>query len=95
MATSSEQEFVAQYRAKFNRFRRSQTFWDAKVASRVGEKLGLCLQEIGGIGVEINVDEELSRPVHHRIRVLPLFDSIKLAGVVVNGADELGIGPPS
>ncbi|XP_021805337.1 uncharacterized protein LOC110749534 [Prunus avium] len=95
MASSSEQEFVAQYRAKFNRFPRSQTFWDAKVASRVGEKLGLRLREIGLTGVEIDVGEELSRPVHHRIRVLPLFDSIKRAGVVVNGADELGIGPPS
>ncbi|ONI29312.1 hypothetical protein PRUPE_1G192700 [Prunus persica] len=77
MAPSFEQEFVAQYRAKLNCFPRSQIFWDAKVASLVDEKLGLCLWEIGVIGVEIDVSEELSRPVHHRIRVLPLFDSIK------------------
>ncbi|KAI5350913.1 hypothetical protein L3X38_003804 [Prunus dulcis] len=95
MASSSEQEFVAQYRAKLNRFPRSQTFWDAKVAFRVGQKLGLRLRDIGVTGVEIDVGEELSRPVHHRIRLLPLFDSVKRAGVVVNGADELGIGPPS
>lgn len=90
MASSSEQEFVAHYRAQLNRFPRSQIFWDAKVASRVGEKLGLRLLDIGVTGVQIDVGEELSRPPHHRIRVWPLFDSVKRAGVVVDGADKLG-----
>lgn len=90
MASSSEQEFVSHYRAQLNRFPRSQIFWDAKVASRVGEKLGLRLLDIGVTGVQIDIEEELSWPHHHRIRVWPLFDSVKRAGVVVNGADKLG-----
>ncbi|CAN6580440.1 hypothetical protein ACFX13_032610 [Malus domestica] len=94
MASSSEQEFVARYRSNLNRFPRSQTFWDAKVASRVGEKLALRLRDVGVTGVEIDLREELARPVHHRIRVLPLFDSVKRAGVVVDGVDELGLGGP-
>ncbi|KAK2970069.1 hypothetical protein RJ640_006542 [Escallonia rubra] len=43
MASSSEQEFMAQYRAKLNRFPRSHNYWDAKIASRIGEKLGFRL----------------------------------------------------
>ncbi|KAM1026809.1 hypothetical protein ACFX2H_039316 [Malus domestica] len=77
MASSSEQEFVVLYPSNLNRFPRSQTFWDAKVASHVGEKLALRLQDIDVTGVEIDLCEELSMLVHHRIRVLPLFDSIQ------------------
>ncbi|KAM2932214.1 hypothetical protein FF1_040311 [Malus domestica] len=73
MASSSEQEFVACYRSNLNRFPRSPTFWDAKVTSRIGEKLALRFQDIGVTGVEIDLREELSRPVHHRIEVLSLF----------------------
>lgn len=91
MASSSEQEFVNHYRAKLNRFPRSHHYWDAKIASRVGEKLGFRLREIGVTGVQIDVREEQSRPVHHRMMVLPLFDSVKRAGVVVSGADKLGV----
>ncbi|KAB2630930.1 hypothetical protein D8674_008449 [Pyrus ussuriensis x Pyrus communis] len=76
MASSSEQEFVARYRSNLNRFPRSQTFWDAKVPSRVGEKFTLRLRDISITGVEIDLCEELSRPIHHHIRVLPLFDSV-------------------
>lgn len=90
MASSSEQEFVAQYRAKLNRFPRSHHLWNAKIASRVGEKLGFRLREIGVTGVEIDVPEEQSRPVHYRMMVLPLFDSVKRAGVEVSGVDKLG-----
>ncbi|XP_061367299.1 uncharacterized protein LOC133310391 [Gastrolobium bilobum] len=91
MASSSEQEFVAYYRAQLNRFPRSQRFWDAKVASRVGEKLGFRLREIGVTGVQIDPREEQSRPVHYRMMVSPLFYSIKRAGVQVSGADKLDL----
>lgn len=95
MASSSEQEFVAHYRARLNRFPRSHQFWDAKVASRVGEKLGFRLREIGVTGVRIDLREEQSRPVHYRMMVSPLFDSIKRAGVEVSSVDNLGEVPPS
>ncbi|KAK7272013.1 hypothetical protein RJT34_28343 [Clitoria ternatea] len=87
MASSSEQEFVAHYRTKLNRFPRSQRFWDAKVASRVGEKLGFRLREIGVTGVQIDPREEQSRPVHYRVMLSPLFQSIKRAGVELSGVD--------
>ncbi|XP_020224754.1 uncharacterized protein LOC109806692 [Cajanus cajan] len=86
MASSSEQEFAAHYRAHLNRFPRSHRFWDAKVASRVGEKLGFRLREIGVTAVEI---EEQSRPLHYRVMLSPLFHSIKHAGVHVSGVDQL------
>ncbi|XP_057453253.1 uncharacterized protein LOC130745131 [Lotus japonicus] len=87
MASSSEHEFLAHYRAHLNRVPRSHRFWDAKVASRVGEKLGFRLREIGVTGVHIDPRDELSRPVHYRLMVSPLFDSIKRAGVEVSGVD--------
>ncbi|OIW03747.1 hypothetical protein TanjilG_30023 [Lupinus angustifolius] len=90
MASSSEQEFVAHYRTKLNRFPRSHQFWDAKVASRVGEKLGLRLREIGVTGVQIDHREERSRPVQYRMMVSPLFYSMKRAGVEVSGVEKLG-----
>ncbi|KAA8527290.1 hypothetical protein F0562_034613 [Nyssa sinensis] len=89
MASSSEQEFAAHYRAKLNRFPRSHNFWDARIASRVGEKLGFRLKEIGVSDVEIDLHEELLRPIHHRKMVISLFDSVKRAGVGVAGADKL------
>ncbi|CAJ1955560.1 unnamed protein product [Sphenostylis stenocarpa] len=85
MASSSEQEFMAHYRAQLNRFPRSQRFWDSKVASRVGEKLGFRLREIGVTAVHIDPREEQSRPQHYRVMVSPLFHSIKNAGVHVSG----------
>ncbi|KAF7805355.1 protein EFR3-like protein A-like isoform X1 [Senna tora] len=81
MASSSEQEFVAHYRAKLNRFPRSHHLWDANIASRVGEKLGFRLKEIGVTGVEIDLPEEQSRPISYRLMVLPLFQSIERAGI--------------
>ncbi|KAJ4844024.1 hypothetical protein Tsubulata_032731 [Turnera subulata] len=95
MASSTEQEFLAQYRARLARFPLSRhNIWDASMASRVGEKLGFRLKEIGITSIGIDLDEELSRPVHHRKRVLPLFDSVKRVGVDVDGAEKLGeIGP--
>ncbi|OAY37674.1 uncharacterized protein LOC110627071 [Manihot esculenta] len=94
MASSTEQEFLAQYRTRLNRFPRSHHFWDAKMASRVGEKLGFRLKEIGITSINIDIEEELSRPIHYRKRVLPLFNSVKRVGVAVDGADKLGeIGP--
>ncbi|XP_058748780.1 uncharacterized protein LOC131621749 [Vicia villosa] len=89
MASSSEQEFLTHYRSVLNRFPRSHRFWDAKVASRVGEKLGFRLREIGVTGVQIDANEELSRPLHYRKMVLPLFSSVQRAGVHVSGAENL------
>ncbi|OVA09317.1 hypothetical protein BVC80_897g22 [Macleaya cordata] len=89
MASSSEQEFMAQYRAKLNRIPRSQKLWDAKIASRVGEKLGFRLKEIGVSDVQIDLHEELSRPIHHRKMVFPFFDSVKHTGVCIDGAEKL------
>ncbi|PON64029.1 Ribosomal L18p/L5e family protein [Parasponia andersonii] len=91
MASSSEQEFVAQYRAKLNRFPRSHSFWDAKIASRVGEKLGFRLREIGVTAVQIDLREELSRPTHHRVKLSSLFESVRRAGVAVAGAEKLWV----
>ncbi|XP_077228961.1 ribosomal L18p/L5e family protein [Tasmannia lanceolata] len=89
MASSSEQEFLPQYRAKLNRFPRSHNFWDAKIASRIGEKLGLRLKEIGVSDVEIDLEEELSRPTHYKIMVISVFDSVKRMGIRVSGAEKL------
>ncbi|KAI3972721.1 hypothetical protein MKX01_019379 [Papaver californicum] len=74
MASSSEQELMAQYREKLNR-----------VASRVGEKLGLRLNELGICDVQIDLHEELSRPIYHEKMVMSLFDSVKLTGLRVCG----------
>lgn len=98
MASSTEQEFLARTRAKLGRFPLPRPrqgagpwgLWDAKVASRVGEKLGLRLREIGVTGVGIDLAEELSRPIRHRHMVLPLFESVRRVGVDVDGADKLG-----
>jgi hypothetical protein len=89
MASSSEQEFLAKSRANLYRFPHSNHFWDSKTASRVGEKLGLRLRELGVDVVSIDADEEISRPIHHRKRVLPLFDSVRRTGIRVDGTEQL------
>lgn len=89
MASSSEQEFVPHYRAQLNRFPRSQHYWDARIASRVGEKLGFRLKDIGVSDVRIDLGEELSRPLHYRKLIIPLFDSVSRTGVSVSGVDKL------
>ncbi|KAL9377547.1 hypothetical protein Peur_028882 [Populus x canadensis] len=94
MASSSEQEsFLSIYRnTSLSIFSRQS--WDSKTASRVGEKLGFRLKEIGVNNIYIDLNEELSRPIHYRKRVLPLFDSVKRVGIEVDGAEKLGeIGP--
>ena len=90
MASSAEQEsFLSHYRnSTLSRFPRQS--WDSKAASRVGEKLGLRLKGIGVSNIYIDLNEELSRPIHYRKRVLPLFDSVKRVGIVVDGAEKLG-----
>lgn len=97
MAASSDNDFLSRYHSNLSRFPRSNhRFWDSKVASRVGDKLGLQLKEIGIDTVAIDLNEELSRPVPQRITVLPLFDSVRRAGILVSGAETLGkIGPVS
>ncbi|CAE6046931.1 unnamed protein product [Arabidopsis arenosa] len=89
MASSSEQEFLVKSRANLYRFPHSNNFWDSKTASRVGEKLGLRLRDLGVDVVSIDADEEISRPIHHRKRVLPLFDSVRRTGIRVDGTDQL------
>ncbi|GFY92811.1 ribosomal L18p/L5e family protein [Actinidia rufa] len=89
MASSSEQEFASRYRARLSRFPRSLNFWNAKVASRVGEKLGFRLREIGVSDVQIDPREELSPPIHHRRMVVLLIDSVKRVGVTVAGSERL------
>ncbi|XVF65550.1 hypothetical protein PTKIN_Ptkin09bG0258000 [Pterospermum kingtungense] len=89
MASSTEQEFLIKYRSKLDQFPRPHSYWDAKVASRVGEKLGFRLKEIGVNNISIDVNEEISRPIHRRRQVLPLFDSLRRVGVEIDGAERL------
>ncbi|KAL6495335.1 hypothetical protein OROGR_029898 [Orobanche gracilis] len=89
MASSSEQEFVKECRAKLNRFPRSKIYWDSKTASRVGDKIAIRLIEIGVCGVKIDVQEELSRPIHYRKMLSPFFDSVTRTGISVEGAEDL------
>ncbi|KAH7838257.1 hypothetical protein Vadar_024101 [Vaccinium darrowii] len=86
---SPKTSIAPQYRSNLNRFPRSRQFWDAKVMSRAVEKLGFRLFEIGVSDVEIDFNEEMSRPVHHQRIMGPLFDSIRRAGVTVFSAEKL------
>ncbi|XP_060178433.1 uncharacterized protein LOC132608706 [Lycium barbarum] len=89
MASSSEQEFAAQCKAKLNRVPRCRNLWDAKIAFRVGEKLGDRLKEVGVDDVEIDVEEERNRNVYYRKMVKLLFESVKEKGIIVTGVDKL------
>ncbi|XP_044500086.1 uncharacterized protein LOC123221326 [Mangifera indica] len=89
MASSSHHDFLTRYHSKLNRFPRCHRFWDSTTASRVGDKLAFQLKEIGIESVGIDLQEELSRPPHQLTMVLPLFDSVRRAGVVVDGAEKL------
>ncbi|KAF9615144.1 hypothetical protein IFM89_022102 [Coptis chinensis] len=89
MASSSEQEFIPEFKEKQRRVPRVHQLWDAKVASRVGEKLGFRLKEIGVLNVQVDVNEELVRPLYQRKMIVPFLDSVKRAGVCVCGAEEL------
>lgn len=90
MASSSELEFMQLYHSKLNRYPRYHHYWDANVASRVGDKLGLRLSQIGVSDVFIDVAEESFRPIHYRKMVIPLFHSVQRAGIDVDGADKIG-----
>ncbi|KAL3507221.1 hypothetical protein ACH5RR_032603 [Cinchona calisaya] len=92
MASTSEPEFLPQYKAKQNRFPRSHNFMDTKISSRIGEKLGFRLKEIGVYSVEIDLKEELSRPIHQQKLVGPIFQNVKQAGINISGAEELKFG---
>ncbi|KAL5729331.1 hypothetical protein ACHQM5_002302 [Ranunculus cassubicifolius] len=89
MASSSEQEFVPEHKQKLTRFPRSYQLWDFNIATRVGEKLGSRLNEIGVSDIQIDVNEELSKPLHQRKMVVPLLNSVKQSGVAIRGAEEL------
>lgn len=92
MASTTEPEFLPQYRAKLNRFPRSHNFMDSKIASRIGEILGVRLQEIGVDNVRIDLKEEISRPIHQQKLVNPIFKSVKQAGINIAGAEQLPFG---
>ncbi|XP_075488719.1 uncharacterized protein LOC142527713 [Primulina tabacum] len=89
MASSAEQEFIADYKAKLDRFPRSQFLWSSKVAARIGEKMAIRLKEVGVLSVQIDAQEELSRPIHYRKMVRPFFESVKSGGITVAGAEYL------
>ncbi|KZV49074.1 hypothetical protein F511_11025 [Dorcoceras hygrometricum] len=89
MASSTEQEFIADYKAKLNRFPRSQFLWNSKVAARIGEKMATRLKEVGVSSVQIDAQEEWSRPIHYRKMVRPFFERVKSGGVAVSGAEDL------
>ncbi|KAJ4723423.1 Ribosomal L18p/L5e family protein [Melia azedarach] len=89
MASSSRQDFYSHYHSRLNPFPKRHRFWDSKTAALVGQKLGSQLREIGVSNVMIDLAEELSRPANQRILVRPLFDSVRCAGVVVDGLEKL------
>ncbi|XP_074586119.1 uncharacterized protein LOC141841822 [Curcuma longa] len=89
MAASDEPEFLVQNHARNTRFPRTRLCWDARVAARVGEKLAIRLHDIGVSSVEIDLDEELSRPAHFRRPAASLLGSVARAGVHVAGFDKL------
>ncbi|KAL5990943.1 hypothetical protein ACLOJK_011849 [Asimina triloba] len=93
MASSSEQEFLPDYRSRLNRFPRPRSMWDARIASRVGEKLGIRLREIGVSDLEIDPEDELARPVHYSRMVVLVLQSVKRSGIRVCGSERLE-GPP-
>ena len=91
MASSLEQEFIPLNRAKLNRFPRHCCLRDSRTAARVGDKLTLRLHDIRVFAVSIDLQEELSRPLHLRQLVLLLFDFVRHVGVLVHGAEKLWV----
>ncbi|KAL8256249.1 hypothetical protein R6Q59_031316 [Mikania micrantha] len=89
MASSTEQELMPHYRSKLTTFPRSHTFWDAKIASRVGEKLGFRLNDISISHVEIDVPDQHSLPIHHRKMIISFLHSVKRVGISVSGSEKL------
>lgn len=89
IASSTEQEFVKEYIAKLNRFPRSKIYWDSRIASRIGDKIGIRLRETGVSTVGIDLQEELSRPIYYRKMLGPFFESVKRTGITINGAEKL------
>ncbi|KAK9055071.1 hypothetical protein SSX86_026151 [Deinandra increscens subsp. villosa] len=88
MASSTEQEFMSHYRSKLTSFPRSHRFWDAKIASRIGEKLGFRLQDIGISHLEIE-QNPLPIPIPYQKMILPFLHSVKHAGISVSGSEKL------
>lgn len=72
VASTTETEFIPQLKAMKNHIPRHRKFIDPKMASRIGEKLDVQLKEIGFDNVEIDLKEELSRPIHQQKMVSPL-----------------------
>ncbi|GJU48761.1 ribosomal L18p/L5e family protein [Tanacetum coccineum] len=89
MASSTEQEFIPHYKSKLTTFPRSHKLWDAKIASRIGEKLGARLNDVGVIDVEIDVDVEMARLESYRKRLGPFLRAVQETGVRVIGSDKL------
>ncbi|KAJ8467427.1 hypothetical protein OPV22_029979 [Ensete ventricosum] len=86
MASSDEPEFLTLNRARMNRPTRLS--WDARVAARVGEKLGIRLRQIGVSNIEID-PLEFSRAPRLRRPAASLFDSVERAGICVAGSEKL------
>ncbi|PWA67911.1 hypothetical protein CTI12_AA282800 [Artemisia annua] len=89
MASSTEQEFIPHYKSKLTTFPRSHKLWDAKIATRVGEKLAARLNDVGVMDVEIDVEEEMARLECYRKRLRPFLRAVEEAGVRVIGSDKL------
>ncbi|XP_078441167.1 ribosomal L18p/L5e family protein [Wolffia australiana] len=89
MASSAEHEFAMAAKARLNVFPRCRTFWDSKVASCVGDKLALRLRRAGISELQLPPEEALSWPLNHRLPAAALFDSLRRAGILVDGADSV------
>ncbi|XP_006852127.2 uncharacterized protein LOC18441838 isoform X2 [Amborella trichopoda] len=81
MASSMEQEFLPEYKAKLNRFPRSHMFWDSQAAAKVGKNLGNRISELGISQVLIDSKEEESRPLHYKKRIQALLAALKNNGI--------------
>ncbi|KAI4310764.1 hypothetical protein MLD38_035715 [Melastoma candidum] len=62
--------------------------WGSDTAADVGERLASRLKEIGVDRVDIDAEEEISRPTRQRMMVLPLFESVRWAGIEIGGGVE-------
>ncbi|CAN6448844.1 unnamed protein product [Victoria cruziana] len=85
MADSMEPEFLPQHRFNENRVPRCKSFWNGKIASKVGDNLGFRLSRISVSEVKVDADEEASRPLHYRRNIGPFFDSLQKRGIRVHG----------
>ncbi|KAK1290221.1 hypothetical protein QJS10_CPB18g00396 [Acorus calamus] len=94
MASSSEPEFLPHHFSVLTRVPRSRSspIWDSSIASRVGEKLGLRLLEVGITAVRVDLDVVEAAERMDRLRrsaLVRLFRSVERAGVRVVGVEGM------